>query len=324
MQKMSILKPYKFHRLLKSVLWGGDFIADFKGIESDQERVGESWELSGVKGNESVVKGGDDDGLTLSQLIERHKALLVGEAVYAQHGNQFPLLVKIIDAAQDLSLQVHPNDELAKQRHGCYGKTEMWYLINHKPGAKILSGMSQEITPEEYEQRVAGNTILDVVAQHESHEGDVFFLPSGRIHGIGGGNLIAEVQQTSDITYRVYDYDRRDANGNARELHVEQARDAIDYKVYDSYVLPNPGDKQGDAPLVKCPYFDVHRHILNGVDTIEVGDSFLIVMCVKGTAIITDNNGNETPIHRGETILVPACLTRLHLDGQAMFVTATV
>ncbi|MBQ0121016.1 MAG: class I mannose-6-phosphate isomerase [Bacteroidales bacterium] len=322
---MTQLKPYKFHRLLKSVLWGGERMAYFKGLESDVPRVGESWEISGVKGNESVVKGGDDDGLTLSQLIERHKGQLVGEAVYAQHGNQFPLLIKFIDAEQDLSLQVHPNDELAKQRHNCYGKTEMWYLIDHKPGAKILSGMSQEITPEEYEQRVADGTILDVVAQHESHVGDVFFLPSGRIHGIGAGNLIAEVQQTSDITYRVYDYDRRDADGNARELHVEQARDAIDYTVHDSYVLPNPGNAAGETTLVKCPYFDVHRLMLDGVDTIDNDkDSFLIVMCLKGTLIITDENGHDTPMHRGETILVPATLHRLHLDGQATLLTATV
>lgn len=322
---MSQLKPYKFHRLLKSVLWGGDRMAEFKGLEVDVPHVGESWELSGVEGNESVVKGGDDDGLTLSQLIERHKGLIVGESVYSQHGNKFPLLVKIIDAEQDLSLQVHPNDELARERHNCFGKTEMWYVIDNKPGAKILSGMSQEITPEEYEQRVANNTILDVVAQHDSHEGDVFFLPSGRIHGIGGGNLIAEVQQTSDITYRVYDYDRRDAQGNARELHVEQARDAIDYKVYDSYVLPNPGDKRGDVSLVKCPYFDVHRMILDGVDTyVNDKDSFVIVMCIKGTLVITDDNGNITPMHRGETVLVPACLKRLQLDGHAMLLTATV
>lgn len=322
---MSQLKPYKFHRLLKSVLWGGDSMAEFKGLEIDVPNVGESWELSGVEGNESVVKGGEDDGLTLSQLIERHKGALVGEAVYQQHGNKFPLLVKIIDAGKDLSLQVHPNDELARERHNCFGKTEMWYLIDHKPGAKILSGMSQAITPEEYEQRVANNTILDVVAQHESHVGDVFFLPSGRIHGIGGGNLIAEVQQTSDITYRVYDYDRRDANGNARELHVEQARDAIDYTVYDSYVLPNPGSQVGDVDLVKCPYFDVHRIVLDGVDTIKNdNDSFLIIMCLKGTLVITDENGNETPMHRGETILVPASLKTLQLDGHAMLLTATV
>lgn len=321
---MKELKPYKFHRLLKTVLWGGDAIADFKGIDSDVPRVGESWELSGVEGNESVVKGGDDDGLTLSQLIERHKERLVGKDVYDKYGNHFPLLVKIIDAEQDLSLQVHPDDELASQRHNCTGKTEMWYVLDHKPGARILSGLSQPSSPSDYERRVADGTILDIVASHESHQGDVFFLPSGRIHGIGAGNLIAEVQQTCDITYRVYDYDRRDANGNTRELHVEQARDAINYEVASDYVLPNPGDKQGDAPLVKCQYFDVHRHIVDGVDTIDMNGSFLIVMCVKGTVIITDNNGNETPMHRGESILVPASLTRLHLDGHAMLLTATV
>lgn len=322
---MAQLKPYKFHRLLKSVLWGGERMAYFKGLESDVPHVGESWEISGVSGNESVVKGGDDDGLTLSQLIERHKEQLVGEVVYAQHGNQFPLLIKLIDAEQDLSLQVHPNDELARARHNCYGKTEMWYLIDHKPGARILSGMSQVSSPSDYERRVADGTILDIVASHESHVGDVFFLPAGRIHGIGAGNLIAEVQQTSDITYRVYDYDRRDANGNTRELHVEQARDAIDYTVHDSYVLPNPGNAAGDVTLVQCSYFDVHRLMLDGVDTIDnTKDSFLIIMCLKGTLIVTDENGNETPMHRGETILVPACLNRLHLDGQATLLTATV
>lgn len=321
---MKELKPYKFHRLLKSVLWGGSSIAEFKGIDSDVPRVGESWELSGVEGNESVVKGGDDDGLTLSQLIERHKERLVGKDTYSKYGNHFPLLVKIIDAEQDLSLQVHPDDELARKRHNCTGKTEMWYVLDHKPGARILSGLSQPSSPSDYERRVADGTILDIVASHESHQGDVFFLPSGRIHGIGAGNLIAEVQQTCDITYRVYDYDRRDANGNTRELHVEQARDAINYEVTNDYVLPNPGDKQGDAPLVKCEYFDVHRYIVDGVDTIDMNGSFLIVMCVKGTVIITDNNGVDTPLHRGETILVPASLTRLHLDGHAMLLTATV
>jgi len=321
---MNELKPYKFHRLLKSVIWGGDSLAEFKGIDSTQACVGESWEISGVEGIESVVSGGEDDGLTLTQLVERHKERLVGKDVYSRFGNHFPLLVKIIDAKQDLSLQVHPDDKLARERHNSNGKTEMWYVLDHKPGARILSGLSQASSPSDYEQRVKSGTILDIVASHESHQGDVFYLPSGRIHGIGAGNLIAEVQQTCDITYRVYDYDRRDANGNPRQLHVEQARDAINYEIANDYVLPNPGSKQGDVPLVKCDHFDVHRHIVDGVDTIDTNGSFLIVMCVKGTVIITDNNGVDTPMHRGETILVPACISRLHLDGNAMLLTATV
>lgn len=321
---MNELKPYKFHRLLKSVLWGGDSIAEFKGIQSCQQNVGESWEISGLEGKESVVNGGEDDGLTLSQLIDRHRGRLVGDSVYERHGNKFPLLVKIIDAQQDLSIQVHPNDQIAQERHGTNGKSEMWYVMDHKPGARILSGLSQESSPADYEQRVSNGTILDIVASHKSHTGDVYFLPAGRIHSIGAGNLIAEVQQTCDITYRVYDYDRCDANGTPRQLHIEQARDAIDYTVANNYVLPHPGNNQGDTPLVRCEHFDVHQHILDGVDTIDVGGKFLIVMCLKGTLIITDNNGVETPMHRGETILVPASLTRLHLDGQALLLTSTV
>lgn len=321
---MSQLKPYKFHRLLKSVIWGGSSIANFKNIESDQTLVGESWELSAVHGNESVVKGGDDDGLTLSQLVERHKGALVGEKVYEKFGKCFPLLIKLIDADQDLSLQVHPNDKLAQERHGCFGKTEAWYIIDHKPGAKILSGMKMQSSPEDYTRRVKDGTILDVVAQHDSHVGDVYFLPAGRIHGIGAGNLIAEIQQTSDITYRVYDYDRRDANGNTRELHVEQARDAIDYTVYPSYVQPPHGDKPGLTRLVDCPYFTMSGLMLDGEDAIDMPESFLVVMCVKGEAVVTDNNGNVTPIHQGETVLVPASLTALHLKGHAMLITASV
>ncbi len=321
---MKELRPYKFHRLLKSVLWGGDSIASFKGISTSQHNVGESWEISGVEGHESVVNGGDDDGLTLSQLIDRHRERLVGSDVYARHGNRFPLLVKILDAQRDLSLQVHPNDQLARERHNCNGKDEMWYVIDHKPGAKILAGLTQESSPADYEQRVKDGTVLDIVAHHDSHVGDVFYMPSGRIHALGAGNLVAEVQQTCDITYRVYDYDRRDASGNLRELHVEQARDAIDYRVENDYVHPTPDEPHGDIELVKCEHFDVHRRIVNGVDTIDVQGKFIIVMCLRGELIITDNNGHDTPMHRGETILVPASLTRLQLDGQAMLLTATV
>ncbi len=321
---MKELRPYKFHRLLKSVLWGGDSIAAFKGIDSQQPNVGESWEISGVEGHESIVNGGDDDGLSLSQLIDRHRGRLVGDEVYAVYGNRFPLLVKILDARQDLSLQVHPNDQMARERHNCNGKDEMWYVIDHKPGAKIVSGLIQPSSPADYEQRVKDGTMLDIVASHDSHRGDVFFMPSGRIHALGAGNLVAEVQQTCDITYRVYDYNRRDANGNLRELHVEQARDAIDYEVAANYVHPTPDDIKGDIPLVKCSHFDVHRLIVDGVDTIDVPHKFIILMCLRGELIITDNNGYDTPMHRGETVLVPASLTRLHLDGHAMLLTATV
>ena len=316
------MKAFKFHRLLKSVLWGGERVTDFKGISNSQAQVGESWEISGVEGLESTVEGGDDEGLTLSQLIDRHREALVGEEVYARYGNRFPLLVKLIDAEQDLSIQVHPDDEMAMRRHGSNGKTEMWYVIDHRRGAKILAGFDRTLSPEEYDQRVENGTIIDVIKKHDAHCGDVFFLKAGCIHSIGGGNLVAEIQQTSDITYRVYDYDRRDSSGNLRELHVDAAREALNFSVDDARI--HIDSRPGKTELVDCPYFKVNRIMLDGVDTVDMPKSFLIIMCLKGNVIVTDNNGAEVPMHRGETILVPACLTRLHLDGQAILLTASV
>ena len=255
---MTNLKPFKFEPYLKSVLWGGEKIAKYKGIVTDQHNIGESWEISGVDGHESVVAEGDDKGLNLRQIIEKYKGDLVGNAVYAKYGDTFPLLVKIIDAKGDLSVQVHPDDTLAKARHNSYGKTEMWYIIDAEEGAPIYAGLSKQITPEEYEKLVAENAIMDVIARHDSHAGDLFFLPAGRIHAIGAGNLLAEIQQTSDITYRVYDFDRRDANGNPRELHTEQAKDAIDYTVYPEYKSEYDRNGKSATPLVKCPVSYTH------------------------------------------------------------------
>lgn len=322
---MTNLKPFKFEPYLKSVLWGGEKIAKYKGIVTDQHNIGESWEISGVDGHESVVAEGDDKGLNLRQIIEKYKGDLVGNAVYAKYGDTFPLLVKIIDAKGDLSVQVHPDDTLAKARHNSYGKTEMWYIIDAEEGAPIYAGLSKQITPEEYEKLVAENAIMDVIARHDSHAGDLFFLPAGRIHAIGAGNLLAEIQQTSDITYRVYDFDRRDANGNPRELHTEQAKDAIDYTVYPEYKSEYDRNGKSATPLVKCQYFDVKREIIEGVSTIDASaDSFMIVMCLEGEATITDNLGGVTHVKKGESILMPAVITSMKAEGNATFMTSTV
>ena len=322
---MTNLKPFKFEPYLKSVLWGGEKIAKYKGIVTDQHNIGESWEISGVDGHESVVAEGDDKGLNLRQIIEKYKGDLVGNAVYAKYGDTFPLLVKIIDAKGDLSVQVHPDDTLAKARHNSYGKTEMWYIIDAEEGAPIYAGLSKQITPEEYEKLVAENAIMDVIARHDSHAGDLFFLPAGRIHAIGAGNLLAEIQQTSDITYRVYDFDRRDANGNPRELHTEQAKDAIDYTVYSEYKSEYDRNGKNATPLVKCQYFDVKREIIDGVSTIDAStDSFMIIMCLDGEATITDNLGGVTHVKKGESILVPAVITSMKAEGKATFMTSTV
>ena len=322
---MTNLKPFKFEPYLKSVLWGGEKIAKYKGIVTDQHNIGESWEISGVDGHESVVAEGDDKGLNLRQIIEKYKGDLVGNAVYAKYGDTFPLLVKIIDAKGDLSVQVHPDDTLAKARHNSYGKTEMWYIIDAEEGAPIYAGLSKQITPEEYEKLVAENAIMDVIARHDSHAGDLFFLPAGRIHAIGAGNLLAEIQQTSDIPYRVYDFDRRDANGNPRELHTEQAKDAIDYTVYPEYKSEYDRNGKSATPLVKCQYFDVKREIIDGVSTIDAStDSFMIIMCLDGEATITDNLGGVTHVKKGESILVPAVITSMKAEGNATFMTSTV
>ena len=315
------LRPYKFKPLLKTVIWGGEKIVAFKGIDSELHQVGESWELSGVDGHESVVDGGPDDGLTLSQLIERHGAELVGERVYRKHGNKFPLLVKLIDARRDLSVQVHPDDEMAQRVHGCSGKTEMWYVIDHEPGAQIMSGFSRDITPEEYDRRVADSTIMDVVNHHTSHRGQVFFLPAGRIHAIGAGNLIAEIQQTSDITYRVFDYNRVDKDGHQRQLHTQLARQALDFNATTDAVTICPKDTDRST-LVACNFFAVYRYQVKDMLTLQIPDSFLIVMCVDGIAEICTENQPKLRLTRGQTILMPACLHSITLHGTATVLTA--
>lgn len=323
------IKPFKFEPYLKETIWGGKQIAEYKDIKTCSEKIGESWEISGVKCHESIVTEGgfssEDNGLTITELIEKYKERLLGKEIYEHFGTDFPLLIKFIDSRQDLSVQVHPDDKLAKERHGCQGKTEMWFVISHKPGAKIYAGLNKHITPEDYERMAYEETsdghspLMDVIAAHDSHNGDIFFLPAGRLHAIGAGNLLVEIQQTSDITYRVYDYGRRDANGNTRELHIEQAKDAIDYNVYTDYRATYAKDSPM-AELVKCKYFDVRKLTVDDKATIDYKtQSFVIVICLKGSAEI-----NGTYIKQGETILVPAENNTLNITGTVELLTAMV
>ncbi len=315
----------KFQPYLKSVLWGGNKIAKYKGINTDQKQIGESWEISGVTGRESVVCEGENAGFTIVELIRKYKGALVGEPIYAKYGDMFPILVKFIDAKQDLSLQVHPNDKIAKNRHNSIGKTELWYVITTDDNAKINVGFTQEITPKEYEERVANNTLMDVVASYDSQPGDLFYLPAGRIHSIGAGNLIAEIQRTCDITYRVYDFNRRDAQGNTRELHTELAKRAIDYTVHESYVTPCSDSIHGETKLVTCEYFDVRKIVVS--EKLEIvypdNDSFRIIMCLQGNIFITDENNNSTSLRQGETVLVPAITQKLFIQGNAELLSTT-
>ncbi len=318
------IPPLKFEPILKSVVWGGEKIATFKGIVTEQTQIGESWEISGVKGNESVVANGPDKGLTLSQMIDKYKGDLVGEKNYEIFGNTFPLLIKIIDAAGNLSVQVHPDDTLAKERHNSLGKTEMWYIIDADKDAEIYAGLSKKLTPEEYAAKVADNSIMDSIAAHKSHAGDVFFLPAGRIHAIGAGNLLVEVQETSDITYRIYDYGRVDAKtGQPRELHVELAKDAIDYKVYPEYVSHAKPIVESIHELVRCSHFQVYMVEVEGEKTIRPSiPGFSTMTCIEGEMMLNDMKGTEMPLRQGESVLIPASLKEFKLTGKGKLVNA--
>ena len=225
-----------------------------------------------------------------------------------QFGSRFPLLIKFIDAHADLSIQVHPNDELAKKRHNSFGKTEMWYVIHAGEGAALYSGFSKQITPEEYVERVQNNTIMDVLRCYPVSEGDVFFIPAGRVHAICAGCFVAEIQQTSNITYRIYDYNRKDANGNGRELHTEQAKDAIDYTLYSDYRTHYEPLKNEVVELASCKYFTTDLLELDKPFTRDFSafDSFVIYICMDGKATLKDDKGNSLDVHQGQTVLFPA------------------
>ena len=300
--------PLKFEPILKQTIWGGDKIVPFKHLESDLKGIGESWEISGVADNESVVANGPDKGYTLNQLVRKYRDELVGESNYARFGDSFPLLIKFIDARQDLSIQVHPDDIMAKKRHNSKGKTEMWYVIDADKDAKLRSGFSESISPKEYKDRIHSNTITDVLQEYDIKGGDVFFLPAGRIHSIGAGAFIAEIQQTSDVTYRIYDFNRTDDQGNKRELHTELAKEAINYEVLDDYRTKYELEKNEPVELVACPYFTTSIYDMTediSCDYSEL-DSFVIFICVEGECTVVDNEGNEISMTAGETILLPA------------------
>ena len=310
---------YKFIPILKSPLWGGEKIATYKQIATDRRQIGESWELSGVEGDVSVVAVSLKNGKTLTELLARDKERLLGSRNYERFGTEFPLLIKFIDAREDLSIQVHPDDRLAWERHRSKGKTEMWYVVAADEGAHLRSGFTRQVTPAEYEKSVADDTITDLLTDHEVRPGDVFFLPAGRIHSIGAGSFIAEIQQTSNITYRIYDFNRRDANGNLRELHTEQAKGAIDYSVEADYRTRYEAVKDRPVELVACPYFTTTLYDLTRPCEIDLAatDSFLVVMCIEGSGTLTDDQGSAMPLRQGETVLVPASAKSLAVSPQS-------
>jgi mannose-6-phosphate isomerase len=313
---------YKFNPLLKSTLWGGDKIIPFKQLSLQQQQVGESWELSGVAGNETIAVG---DGRSLNQLVAQLREQLVGRANYQRFGNEFPLLIKFIDARQDLSIQVHPTDEIAHRQGKPRGKTEMWYVMDSAPGAKLFNGLKQQITPEQYKQMVADDTICDALAQYPVSEGDCFFIPAGRIHAIGAGCFLAEIQQTSDVTYRIYDFNRRDKDGNLRQLHTREAAESIDYTVLPDYRQCYTPRKNEGQLLVECPYFNTAVYDLDEPMQIDYSelDSFVILIGLKGEATLTIDDEQAT-LRQGETILLPATVRHVHTEGNIKFLETYV
>ena len=316
---------YKFEPLLKQTLWGGDKIIPFKHLDAQMEHVGESWEISGVKGNETIVANGSDKGKSLNQLVREQKGQLVGEENYQRFGDEFPLLIKFIDARQDLSIQVHPSDDTARRQGKGHGKTEMWYTLASLPGAKLYNGLKKEITPKAYEEMVANDTITDALARYEVHEGDVFFIPGGRIHAIGAGCFVTEIQQTSDVTYRIYDYKRKDKNGNYRELHTKEAAESIDFSVHADYKIQYETRQDEGVQMLSCPYFTTAVYDLTNPMTLDYSelDSFVILIAVKGAGKVSCN-GEEMSFQAGDTILLPATAEEVKVEGEVKFLETYV
>ena len=317
---------YKFKPLLKSTLWGGDKIIPFKHLDSQQQQVGESWEISGVKDNETQVANGPMAGKSLNQLVSLQGEKLVGRQNYTRFGNEFPLLIKFIDARQDLSIQVHPTDEIAHRQGKERGKTEMWYIMDSAPDAKLYCGLRKKITPDEYKHMVENDTICEALAQYSVSEGDVFFLPAGRIHAIGTGCFLAEIQQTSDVTYRIYDYKRRDKDGNYRQLHTQEASECINYEVPPTHRTPYEAKKNQGVELVSCPYFTTAVYDIDEPMTLDYSelDSFVILVGMKGEATVTDDQGQQTTLHEGETLLIPADTQTVAVEGTLKFLETYV
>lgn len=320
------MELFKFEPLLKQTIWGGDKIVTFKHLESDLDSVGESWEISGVPGDESVVANGEYKGKTLNEVLAEMKDKLVGADNYKRFGDRFPLLIKFIDARQDLSIQVHPDDETAHRQGKPMGKTEMWYVMDSDENASLKVGLKKKITPEEYAQMVEDDSICDALGNYKVKSGDCFFIPAGRIHAICSGSFIAEIQQTSDVTYRIYDYKRKDKNGNYRQLHTKEAAEAIDYTVLDNYRTEYTPVKNEATPLVSCPLFTTAVYDLTEPMTLDYSelDSFVILIALKGEGTILTSSGETFSFREGESVLLPATTDMVKVEGTIKFLETFV
>ena len=312
---MNQLYPLKFKPIFKDKIWGGDKIKSVMGMDyGSLPNCGEAWIVSGVENDSSEVTNGFLAGNELNELVEVYMWELVGESNFERFGNEFPVLVKILDARDWLSVQVHPDDQLAEERGLGRGKTEMWYVLDAEPGSELISGFSKSISKEEFQQRINSGTIKEVMNYEEVKKGDLFFMPAGRVHALGPGILLAEIQETSDTTYRIYDWDRTDDKGNPRALHIEESIDAIDYTKSEEAKSPYTKKQKGTTPLVKCEHFttsliEVSEPIAKDYSAL---DSFIILICLEGAVRLESEAGVEI-LTKGETILVPAIMEWIRL-----------
>lgn len=308
--------PLQFEPILKERIWGGEKLKTVLNKSIDSKTTGESWELSTVEGDVSVVANGELKGKSLMQLIDEMPNEILGTAVYQKFGKQFPLLFKYLDAREDLSIQVHPNDILAKERHNSFGKTEMWYIMQADDDARIIVGFKEKSNANEYVENLENKTLLSILDDVKVKSGDVFFLETGTVHAIGAGLVVAEIQQTSDITYRIYDFDRVDAQGNGRELHIDLALDAINYDKVDTFKEYSKKVNKSNK-VVDCPYFTTNFIPLDGdLNVNKDGKSFTVYMCVEG-GFELDYNGIKYAYKKGDTVLIPAAIDAFVLNGKA-------
>jgi mannose-6-phosphate isomerase len=308
--------PLQFEPIFKEKIWGGEKLKTILNKPITSNRIGESWELSTVEGDVSVVANGEWKGKLLTTLIKEYPNEILGTQVYIRFEEQFPLLFKYLDAREDLSIQVHPNDALAKKRHNTFGKTEMWYILQADENARIIVGFKGNSNANEYLENLKNKTLPSILDEVKVQSGDAFFLETGTVHSIGAGLLVAEIQQTSDVTYRLYDFDRVDANGNTRELHVDLALEAINYNAVETKKEYTKNVNESNA-VVDCPYFTTNFIPLDGAVSIsKSGKTFTVYMCVEGVFEIEFNN-SKVQYGKGDTVLIPAAMNSFILNGKA-------
>lgn len=321
--------PLKFKGIYKERIWGGELFESRLGKKLPKRGatpIGESWEISGVEGDVSVVSNGGLKGNNLNELTEIYMDELVGESVFERFGEEFPLLVKLIDAADNLSIQVHPDDELSAERHGAYGKTEMWHIIDAVPEAQIYLGFREKTSKERYIEYLRAGKLEELLVSYPVKAGDTYFIPAGAIHAIGKGVLLAEIQQTSDVTYRVYDFNRVDSEGKSRELHTDLAIDAIDFSPSDAYNITKSAVEGEAVELQSCKYFASELRSVNGSIELELSsrDSFTIFVCISGSLTIKSEGNEDVELSRGESVLLPNSLSYVQLSGEATLLGAWV